>query len=111
EFAQAKRGFASFAALFGLALAGGLFIVPSFAAVQSWSPPDRRARVIASVNVLNALYMTAAGAVLAVLQAMSVPLGALYALLGAATLVVLVFIIRSWGEEGVRDFGRLMFQL
>ncbi len=111
EFAQAKRGLASFGALFGLALAGGLFIVPSFAAVQSWSPPDRRARVIASVNVLNALYMTTAGAVLAVLQALSVPLGALYALLGAATLIVLVFIVRSWGEEGVRDFGRLMFQL
>ncbi len=38
--------------LAGLAIAGGLFIVPSFAAVQAWAGADRRARVIAAVNVL-----------------------------------------------------------
>ncbi len=36
----------------GLAFAGGLFIVPSFAAVQAWAPVDRRARVIAGCNVM-----------------------------------------------------------
>ena len=41
----------------GLAIAGGLFIVPSFAAVQAWAGPDRRARVIAAVNVLTAAFM------------------------------------------------------
>ena len=40
--------------LAGLAIAGGLFIVPVFAAVQAWAGADRRARVIAGVNVLNA---------------------------------------------------------
>ena len=40
--------------LAGLAIAGGLFIVPVFAAVQAWAGVDRRARVIAGVNVLNA---------------------------------------------------------
>src|SRR5215203_3686941 len=39
--------------LAGLAVAGGLFIVPAFAAVQAWTTPDKRARVIAAVNVLN----------------------------------------------------------
>ena len=43
--------------LAGLAIAGGLFIVPSFAAVQAWAGADRRARVIAAVNVLNAGFM------------------------------------------------------
>ncbi|MFO7298226.1 MAG: MFS transporter, partial [Pseudomonadota bacterium] len=45
--------------LFALAAAGGLFIVPSFAAVQAWAPVHRRARVVAAVNVLNAAFMTA----------------------------------------------------
>src|SRR5581483_3988411 len=44
-------GLALLAGLCGLAIAGGLFIVPSFAAVQAWAPVDRRARVIAAVNV------------------------------------------------------------
>ena len=43
--------------LAGLAIAGGLFIVPTFAAVQAWAGADRRARVIAAVNVLNAAFM------------------------------------------------------
>ena len=45
--------------LAGLAIAGGLFIVPAFAAVQAWAGADRRARVIAAVNVLNAAFMAA----------------------------------------------------
>ncbi|MGH6995488.1 MAG: MFS transporter, partial [Stellaceae bacterium] len=40
--------------LAGLAVAGGLFIVPAFAAVQAWSDVAYRARTIAAVNVLNA---------------------------------------------------------
>ncbi|HXL47424.1 MAG TPA: MFS transporter, partial [Xanthobacteraceae bacterium] len=43
--------------LAGLAIAGGLFIVPTFAAVQAWAGADRRARVVAAVNVLNAAFM------------------------------------------------------
>ena len=62
-------GLALLVALCGLAVAGGLFIVPSFAAVQAWAPVDRRARVIAAVNVLNAAYMVGAGGIVAVLQA------------------------------------------
>ena len=34
--------------LAGLAIAGGLYIVPAFAAVQAWAGADRRARVIAA---------------------------------------------------------------
>src|SRR5207237_8942957 len=43
--------------LAGLAIAGGLFIVPAFSAVQSWAGADKRARVVAAVNVLNALFI------------------------------------------------------
>src|SRR2546430_9082948 len=49
--------------LAGLAIAGGLFIVPTFAAVQAWAGADRRARVVAAVNVLNAAFMAGSPAV------------------------------------------------
>src|SRR3974390_914721 len=46
--------------LCGLAMAGGLFIVPAFAAVQAWSGVDYRARTIAAVNVLHAAFIAGA---------------------------------------------------
>ena len=51
------RGFRIGVDLAGLAIAGGLFIVPVFAAVQAWAGIDRRARMVAGVNVLNAAAM------------------------------------------------------
>src|SRR4029079_4085781 len=44
---------------FGMALAGGTFIVPVFSAVQAWSEPAERARVIAALNVLAAALLDA----------------------------------------------------
>ena len=51
-----------------LAIAGGLFTVPSFAAVQTWAGADRRARVVAAVNILNAAFMVGGGLAVAMLQ-------------------------------------------
>ena len=62
------RGFRIAVDLAGLAIAGGLFIVPVFAAVQAWAGIDRRARVMAGVNVLNAAAMALSTLVIAVLQ-------------------------------------------
>ena len=74
--------------LMGLACAGGLFSVPVFSAIQSWAAPDRRARVVAGVGVLNALFMIIGAAVTAALQApwIAVPNPLLLVLLGAANL-------------------------
>src|SRR5262249_35442733 len=44
------RGIRFVVDLAGLAIAGGLFIVPVFSAVQAWAGSDRRARVVAGVN-------------------------------------------------------------
>ena len=64
--------------LAGLAIAGGLFIVPAFAAVQAWSGADYRARTVAAVNVLNAAFMTGATVLVAILQKFGVTVPALF---------------------------------
>jgi len=92
-------GLALLAALLGLAVAGGLFIVPAFAAVQAWAPPEARARVIAAVNIMNAAYMVAAGVILAALQIAGVRLPILFAALGVLSLAVVVYVMRAWGVE------------
>jgi acyl-[acyl-carrier-protein]-phospholipid O-acyltransferase/long-chain-fatty-acid--[acyl-carrier-protein] ligase len=74
--------------LVGLAIGGGLFIVPVFAAVQAWAGADYRARTIAAVNVLNAAGMTGATVLVAILQKFGVTIPALFVMIGAATFAV-----------------------
>jgi acyl-[acyl-carrier-protein]-phospholipid O-acyltransferase/long-chain-fatty-acid--[acyl-carrier-protein] ligase len=81
--------------LAGLAMSGGLFIVPAFAAVQAWSGADYRARTVAAVNVLNAAFMTAATVLVAVLQKFGVGVPKLFVLIGATTLMVAILIRRT----------------
>lgn len=105
-----RMGLALVATLFGLAIAGGLFVVPAFAAVQAWAPVDRRARVIAAVNVLNAAYMLGGGAIVAGLQALGVGIPVLFAALGILTFFVIPFVVRAWGRDVLRDTGRLFLR-
>jgi hypothetical protein len=74
--------------LFGLAVAGGLYIVPVFAAVQAWAGAEYRARTIAAVNVLNAAFMTGATVIVAVMQHFGATLPMLFAGLGILSLGV-----------------------
>jgi len=74
--------------LVGLAIAGGLFIVPAFAAVQAWAGAAYRARIVAAVNVLNAAFMTGATVIVATMQKYGVSVPALFLMIGAATFLV-----------------------
>ena len=51
-----------------LAAAGGLFVVPAFSAVQAWAGEDRRARVVAGVNILNSLFIVGGSLTASALQ-------------------------------------------
>jgi acyl-[acyl-carrier-protein]-phospholipid O-acyltransferase/long-chain-fatty-acid--[acyl-carrier-protein] ligase len=81
--------------LAGMAISGGLFIVPAFAAVQTWAGAAYRARTVAAVNVLNAAFMTGATVVVAVLQKYGITVPALFATIGAATFLVAAAIWRT----------------
>ena len=71
--------------LMGMAISGGLFIVPAFAAVQAWAGAAYRARTVAAINVLNAAFMTGSTVIVAILQKYGVTLPALFAMIGVAT--------------------------
>ncbi len=97
--------------LVGLAIAGGLFIVPSFAAVQAWAPADRRARVIAGVNVLNSAFMVVAAVALMGLQAIGIGLAGQFAILGLASILTMALVMRAWGREGLKDLILFLYKL
>ena len=97
--------------LFGMSAAGGLFIVPAFASVQMWAPADRRARVIAAVNILNAAFMTTGTLAVAGLQYLGWQSSHLFMALGALNLIAVVLVLRAWGRQGVQDIAMFVFRL
>ena len=96
--------------LAGLAIAGGLFIVPTFSAVQAWAGADHRARVVAAVNVLNAAFMVVGAIILAVLQKLGLSVSILFALIGVANLIVAVFIARTMPASWLNDLLSIIFR-
>ena len=88
-------GLRAAADLCGLAIAGGLFIVPAFSAVQAWSAVDRRARTVAAANVLNAAFMTGATIIVAVMQKSGATIPTLFLLIGVMTLLVALAIWKT----------------
>jgi acyl-[acyl-carrier-protein]-phospholipid O-acyltransferase / long-chain-fatty-acid--[acyl-carrier-protein] ligase len=90
--------------LAGLAIAGGLYIVPSFAAVQSWAGADRRARVVAAVNVMNAAFIVAGTLIVAALQAFGFTLPMLFLAIGLSNLVALFIAARTMPTTEARDY-------
>ena len=96
--------------LAGLAIAGGLFIVPVFTSVQVWAGADRRARVVAAVNVLNAAFMVAGAVILAVLQKLGYGTPVLFGLIGAANIAVAVAIGMTMPASWLHDFLSIVFR-
>jgi acyl-[acyl-carrier-protein]-phospholipid O-acyltransferase / long-chain-fatty-acid--[acyl-carrier-protein] ligase len=96
--------------LAGLAIGGGLFVVPTFAAVQAWAGADRRARVVAGVNVLNAAFMVGGAVLQGVLQSLGFGAPLLFMLIGVANLLVAVAIGRTMPASWLIDFLSIVFR-
>ncbi|HEY4857976.1 MAG TPA: acyl-[ACP]--phospholipid O-acyltransferase, partial [Xanthobacteraceae bacterium] len=96
--------------LAGLAVAGGLFIVPTFAAVQAWAGADRRARVIAAVNVLNAAFMVVSNLIMFGLQLAGMTASALFLILGLASLVVAYAVGRTMPASALSDALSIIYR-
>ena len=110
EVFSSVRGYRVMIGLAGLAIAGGLYIVPVFAAVQSWAGADRRARVIAAVNVLNAAFMVGGTLIVALLQSLGVTTPLLFIIIGLFTLAVALAIGRTMPASAFSDFLSIVFR-
>ena len=93
-----------------LAIAGGLMIVPSFAAIQAQSAPSERARIVAAVNVLNAAFMVTGGALVASLQSTGVSVATLFIGVGVIALLSAVWIFKAVVASPFRDVLSILFR-
>lgn len=81
--------------LVGIGICGGLFIVPLYAFIQHETPQLKRARIIAALNVINALFMvTSALAGILVLGVLDVGIPGFFLLLSLANGLVLIAVWR-----------------
>jgi acyl-[acyl-carrier-protein]-phospholipid O-acyltransferase/long-chain-fatty-acid--[acyl-carrier-protein] ligase len=97
--------------LFALSLAGGLLAVPSFAAVQAWAGPDRRARCVAGVNVTSAAAMAIGALMMSGLLAVGVSVPLLFAALGLSCFAVGVWMLMTLPTGGLRDLMWMIFRI
>jgi acyl-[acyl-carrier-protein]-phospholipid O-acyltransferase/long-chain-fatty-acid--[acyl-carrier-protein] ligase len=98
-----------------IAVFGGLFVVPVFSAVQSWAGEDRRARVIAGVNIVTSLFMVGGSIATAALQFAGMNEPALLALLGVLNAIVGVLLFRmlpaNFAADALQALFRIIFRL
>ena len=75
--------------LIAIGVSAGLYIVPLYALIQKLSDAQRRARVIAGMNILNALFMVLASVLaIVLLTALGLSIPALFGVVALMNLVV-----------------------
>ena len=97
--------------LAGLAIAGGLYVVPAFAALQAWAGPERRARVVAAANVLNAAFMTVGSIGIGVAQAQGLTVAQAFVGLGVVGLLAGAVILKTLPTNPLRDFISILYRM
>ena len=96
--------------LAGLAFAGGVFIVPAFAANQHWAPKEKRARVIAAGGVLSAAFMVFGGVAFGLLQKIGLSFSHLFMVVAGICFISSIWIFKIMPTSAFRDFLSIVFK-
>ncbi len=94
----------------GLAIAGAMLVVPTFAALQAWAAPESRARTIAGANALGAGLMAAGGGALALAQSAGVDLLTVLSVLAALNGVAAAFMFKFLPTDPFRDLVSIIYR-
>ena len=109
QFAQAPGSWRIMLDLVGIGLFTGFFVVPLFALIQSRTPKHELARVIAGMNIQNAMFIVAAAGIGIALQRVfgwSIP--QLFLALAIANTVVALYIFTIVPEFAMRFVSWLL---
>ncbi|WP_347557802.1 acyl-[ACP]--phospholipid O-acyltransferase [Robbsia sp. KACC 23696] len=95
----------------GIAVCGGIYIVPLYAIMQHRSPPAHRARVIAANNVMNALFMVVSAVLTLVLLKLHFTIPELFLFVAIANGAVALYICRLLPDALFRSILRAVLTL
>ncbi|HKS90278.1 MAG TPA: MFS transporter, partial [Stellaceae bacterium] len=110
-FLMRPAGLRVFVDLTAIAVCGGVFVVPLYAIIQRRSDEAARARIIAAGNIMNALFMTGAAAVTALLLAAGLHTPDLYLAIAILNLGVALWICRLLPQDTLRMLARIVLRL
>lgn len=104
-------GMRIFVDLIAIAVCGGIFIVPLYAIIQHRSDEEARARTIAAMNIMNALFMAAAAVLTALLLIAGFTIPDLWLILAILTACVALWICRLLPQDALRMLARIVLWL
>lgn len=103
EVLEHPQSWAVLGDILGIGVFGGFYIVPLYALIQARTEEDKRARVIAANNILNALFMVVAAVVsILLLSVARLSIPQLFLVLSLMNVAVNVYIFRIVPEFTMR---------
>jgi acyl-[acyl-carrier-protein]-phospholipid O-acyltransferase/long-chain-fatty-acid--[acyl-carrier-protein] ligase len=106
-FLSGFTGLRIFVDLTLIAICGGLFVVPLYAIIQRRSDEAARARTIAAMNIMNALFMTAAAGITALLLSAGLATPDLWLILAILNAGAALWICRLLPQDSLLLLARL----
>lgn len=107
DFFLSSGGVVAVMGLSGMALSGGLFVVPLYTILQTAGPAETRARDVAANNIVNAAAMVALAALAALLLALGLTIPFVLLILAGVNLIVAGIalamkrgMVVRWGSNG-----------
>lgn len=89
--------------LFLMAVCAGIYIVPLYAILQLESSDENRSRVIASSNIMNAVFLVASSIGVAVLLFLHLSITKIFVMIALANLFAAIYICKLLPEELVKS--------
>lgn len=96
--------------VFMIAFCGGIYIVPLYAILQHRSQETHKARVIASNNIMNALFMSAAAVVVMIMLQMNFTIPQIFLTIALINVIVIIQSCRLLPGALVKSILRMFLQ-
>ncbi len=103
QFLSSFTGWRIVTDLLLMAICGGVYIVPLYVIMQSWSEESHRSRTIASNNVMNALFMVIAALTTVVMLATGFSVTQIFLMVGIANGFVAICIRKLLPEASIKS--------
>lgn len=92
--------------LFLIAVCGGLFVVPLYAYIQKRADKERLARLIAGLNIMNAMFMVASSVMTVVLLKMSFTIPEIFLGMALLNILVVAYIVSLLPDDLFRSIAK-----
>ena len=97
--------------LAGIAVCGGIYIVPLYAFLQQQSESGHRARVIAANNIINSLFMVASAIIIGIMLMVGFSIPAIFFTVAMLNSVVALYIIIAFPETLLKSLLKRLLVL